>query len=102
MPAKALQSRAFFAAVSQWVKRACTWHRKWKNPADRKIEKRIGCGMSCSVCSRCRPIPIAPHDFRKRILRYQNEWLTFLDHPGVAPTNNLAEQALRPWSYCGS
>ena len=32
---------------------------------------------------------------QKRIRRYRNEWLTFLDHPGVSPTNNLAEQALR-------
>ena len=32
---------------------------------------------------------------QKRIRKYSGEWLTFLDHPGVAPTNNLAEQALR-------
>jgi len=25
----------------------------------------------------------------------RDRWLTFLDHPGVSPTNNLAEQALR-------
>jgi hypothetical protein len=30
-----------------------------------------------------------------RIRRYSNEWLTFLDHPSVPPTNNLAEQAVR-------
>ena len=30
-----------------------------------------------------------------RIRRYSKEWLTFLDHPGVSPTNNLAEQAVR-------
>ena len=30
---------------------------------------------------------------QKRIRRYHNEWLTFIDHPGVSPTNNLAEQA---------
>ena len=30
-----------------------------------------------------------------RIRRYSKEWLTFLDHPGVPPTNNLAEQAVR-------
>ena len=32
---------------------------------------------------------------QKRLCRYHDEWLTFLDHPGVSPTNNLAEQALR-------
>ena len=30
-----------------------------------------------------------------RIRRYTKEWLTFLDHPGLPPTNNLAEQAVR-------
>jgi len=32
---------------------------------------------------------------QKRIRRYHDHWLTFLVHPEVAPTNNLAEQALR-------
>ena len=32
---------------------------------------------------------------QKRLRRYHREWLTFLDHAGVSPTNNLAEQALR-------
>ena len=31
LPAEAKDSRAFFDAVRQWVKRGCTWHRKWKN-----------------------------------------------------------------------
>ena len=32
---------------------------------------------------------------QKRLRHYHHQWLTFLDHPGVSPTNNLAEQALR-------
>lgn len=32
---------------------------------------------------------------QKRLRRYHDEWLAFLDHPGMSPTNNLAEQALR-------
>lgn len=32
---------------------------------------------------------------QKRLGRYHREWLTFLDHPAIAPTNNCAEQALR-------
>ena len=32
---------------------------------------------------------------QKRLRRYHAQWLTFMDHPGVSPTNNLAEQALR-------
>jgi transposase len=33
---------------------------------------------------------------QKRLRRYSTEWLTFLDHPTVSPTNNRAEQLLRP------
>src|SRR5205807_395091 len=33
---------------------------------------------------------------QKRLKKYHNEWLTFIDHPEVSPTNNLAERALRP------
>jgi len=32
----------------------------------------------------------------KRILRYNNELLTFLDNPDIEPTNNRAERQLRP------
>ena len=31
-----------------------------------------------------------------RIVNYRSEWLVFVDDPRVPPTNNLAEQALRP------
>lgn len=34
--------------------------------------------------------------FRKRLLgKEQNQWFTFLRHPGVPPTNNHAEQSIR-------
>ena len=29
------------------------------------------------------------------LCRFRQEWLTYLDHPGFSPTNNLAELALR-------
>jgi transposase len=89
-------SRAFFAAVTQWIKRGCTWHRKWKNATgpdkDREahwLRQELG---------RLQQMPTDSERaarLQKRIRRYHNEWLTFLDHPGVSPTNNLAEQALR-------
>ena len=31
LPPEAVQSRAFFDAVTQWVKRGCKWYRKNKN-----------------------------------------------------------------------
>lgn len=33
---------------------------------------------------------------QERLQTYHDDWLVFLDHPEVPPTNNLAEQALRP------
>jgi transposase len=32
----------------------------------------------------------------KRIVRYRHEWFTFMDTPGVDPTNNAAERSIRP------
>jgi hypothetical protein len=31
----------------------------------------------------------------KRIRRYHAQWLTFLDHLAISPTNNLTEQTVR-------
>ena len=33
---------------------------------------------------------------KKRIIKHNNELLTFLDYPEVEPTNNRAERGLRP------
>ena len=97
MPATAKDSLVFFDAVMRFVKRGCAWHRKWK--------KRTGSGKNREATwlrrelERIQQMPTADSDraarLQKRIRRYRNEWLTFLDHPGVSPTNNLAEQALR-------
>jgi len=97
LPAGAKDSHAFFAAVREWVKRGCTWHRKWKNGTG--AEKDRGAKWLRQELERLQQMPTADSDraarLQKRIRRYCNEWLTFLDHPGVSPTNNLAEQALR-------
>lgn len=96
LPAQAPASRAFFAAVTHWVKRACGWHRKWKNSLRPATD-----GESHWLRAELERLQQMPTDstraarLQKRLCRYRKEWLTFLDHPGVAPTNNLAEQALR-------
>lgn len=96
LPKDAQDSRAFFNAVTQWVKRGCAWHRQWKNRVG--TEKDQEANWLRRELDR---LPQMPADseratrLQKRIRRYRSEWLTFLDHPGVAPTNNLAEQALR-------
>jgi len=96
LPPEAKDSRAFFDAVRQWVKRGCTWHRKWKNRVG--AEKDREALWLRQELERLQQMPTDSERaarLQKRIRRYRNEWLTFMDHPGVSPTNNLAEQALR-------
>ena len=96
LPEKAPASRAFFAAVMQWVKRGCAWHRKWKHSTGPDKDREAN--WLRQEIERLQEMPAdsaRATRLQKRIRRYRNEWLTFLDHPGVAPTNNLAEQALR-------
>jgi transposase len=96
LPKEAHASRAFFDAVCEWVKRGCTWHRKWKNREGAERDREAQ--WLRQELQRFQEMPTDSERgarLQKRIRRYRNEWLTFLDHPGVAPTNNLAEQALR-------
>ena len=82
--------------MRQWVKRGCTWHRKWKNRIG--AEKDQEANWLRQELERLQQMPTDSERaarLQKRIRRYRNEWLTFMDHPGVSPTNNLAEQALR-------
>ena len=96
LPKEAGDSRAFFAAVCAWVKRGCAWHRKWKKSIG--PEKDREARWLRRELERLQQMPTDAQRaarLQKRIRRYRCEWLTFLDHPGVTPTNNLAEQALR-------
>ena len=95
-PEKATASQQFFADVKAWVKRGCRWYRRWK--VDSGPEKDREAAWLRDEQARLESVPL---DFEKartlqgRIRRYSAEWLTFLDHPAVPPTNNLAEQAVR-------
>ena len=95
-PEKATASRQFFADVIAWVKRGCRWHRRWK--ADSGPEKASEAAWLREEQARLESVVLDSKKARTlqgRIRRYSQEWLTFLDHPGVPPTNNLAEQAIR-------
>lgn len=96
LPAEAQASRTFFDAVRLWVKRGCAWHRQWKHRSG--PEKNPEASALRAELERLQQMPTdsaRAARLQKRIRRYRHEWLTFIDHPGVAPTNNLAEQALR-------
>jgi transposase len=95
-PEKATLSRQFFADVTAWVKRGCRWHRRWK--ADSGPEKESEAAWLRSEQARLQSVTLdskKAQTLQGRIRRYAKEWLTFLDHPSVPPTNNLAEQAVR-------
>jgi hypothetical protein len=96
LPKEAPASRAFFAAVVQWVKRGCAWHRKRKS-CPRPARDREACWLRQEL-DRLEQLPTDSDRaarLQKRIRRYHGQWRTFLDHPHIPPTNNLAEQAVR-------
>ena len=95
-PEKAVASRQFFADVMAWVKGGCRWYRRWKR--DSGAAKDREAAWLREEQSRLESVLLdskKAQTLQGRIRRYSNEWLTFLDHPGVPPTNNLAEQAVR-------
>lgn len=95
-PEKAAASRQFFDDVAAWTKRCCRWHRRWK--ADSGPEKDREAAWLRAEQARLESVPLdseKAQTLQGRIRRFSGEWLTFLDHPGVPPTNNLAEQAVR-------
>ena len=95
-PAKAAASRQFFDDVVTWTKCCCRWYRRWKN--DSGLEKQHEAAWLRSAQARLESVVLdskKAQTLQGRIRRYSQEWLTFLEHPGVPPTNNLAEQAVR-------
>ena len=90
---------AFFAAVKQFVKRGCNFYRlrgkgmidATQTAAEVKWLRKELLRLEAWTLS---------HDkaqtLQARIVTYHDEWLVFVDDSRVPPTNNLAEQALRP------
>jgi transposase len=87
----------FFEAVKEWVKRGCDLHRRREclSPPEQADEQAWLRGE----LERLQNCPL-DHDkaatLQERIKRYADCWLVFLDDPRVPPTNNHAEQCLRP------
>jgi transposase len=87
----------FFEAVREWVKRGCAFHRRREclSPAEQA-------GETDWLRQELARLQDCPLDYDKattlqeRIKRYAGCWLVFLDDPRVPPTNNHAEQCLRP------
>jgi transposase len=93
------QAAGFFNDIVAWVQRACAWHRAC--PASRQWtdEQRLESAWLRQEFQRLKTMTV-DHErgtrLQKRLQKHDGEWLTFLTHPEVSPTNNLAERALRP------
>ncbi len=89
----------FFQAVREFVKQGCEFHRlRSKGTLDttqivaakawlREELLRLETGVVTHGKART---------LQARIVNYHREWLVFVDDARVPPTNNLAEQSLRP------
>ena len=90
---------AFFEAVQQFVKRGCEFHHQRRKgmldatqiAAEKKWLRDEQSRLEAWVLSHNKALTL-----QARIITYRREWLVFVDDPRVPPTNNLAEQALRP------
>jgi transposase len=90
---------AFFDAVKQFVKRGCEFHRlRGKGlldaaqiAAEKAWLRQELLRLQAWVLTHKKAVTL-----QARIVEYHGEWLVFVDDPRVPPTNNLAEQALRP------
>jgi hypothetical protein len=89
----------FFDAIKHFVKRGCDFHRlrgtgqldATQLAAEKQwLREELGRLKIWAVNH-----PKAK-TLQGRVITYQKEWLVFVDDARVPPTNNLAEQALRP------
>jgi transposase len=95
-PEKAAAARRFFDDVTAWAKRCCRWHRRWRAGEAARNDAEAAWLRGEQI--RLEGVAVDSDKARTlqaRLRRYTREWLVFLDHLGVPPTNNLAEQAVR-------
>lgn len=91
--------RLFFEDLKQWVKRGCEFHRRRKVKGLSPQELRTEAAWLRQELSRLEGCVLAHEKaltLQARLQRHRGEWLVFVDDARVPPTNNLAEQKLRP------
>lgn len=89
----------FFEDVKQWVKRGCEFHRRRQTKQSSRKEQTAEAAWLHEELSRLEGCSLE-HDkaltLQARLQRHHDEWLVFVKDARVPPTNNLAEQKLRP------
>ena len=89
----------FFQAIREFVKRGCEFHRlrgkgsldTTQITAEKDWLREEQARLEAWNVTHKKAVTL-----KGRITTYHDEWLVFLDDARVPPTNNLAEQALRP------
>jgi hypothetical protein len=93
------QAIGFFQAVVAWVGRACALAHGRSRTTKRSAEQKKEIHWLQRELKRLESMPV-DHEraerLQKRLQKYHDQWLTFIDYPELHPTNNLAERALRP------
>jgi hypothetical protein len=90
---------AFFEDLKQWVKRGCEFHRRRKVNGLSPEELTTEAAWLREELSRLEGCALTHEKaltLQARLRRHHDEWLVFVDDARVPPTNNLAEQKLRP------
>lgn len=82
--------KALFAGAGALDLSACT--RRERARVARDLERRLRALAACYRTTAGHPL----HGLAQRLHRYESELCEFLRTPGVRPTNNLAERAVRP------
>ena len=89
----------FFQAIGDFVKRGCDFHRlrgKGDLDATQLAAEKQWLRDELLRLEKWAVRQAKAKTLQARIATYHGEWLVFVDDARVPPTNNLAEQALRP------
>jgi transposase len=92
-------ARQFFEDVKAWVHRGCEFHRqrrKGRLTSRQSAAEKRWLREELERLEQCLVDHPKAATLQARLRTYHDDWLVFLEHPEVPPTNNLAEQALRP------
>jgi hypothetical protein len=88
----------FFSAIIACVARACALARARPETGVWTRQQQLEVAWLQSELDRLETM-LVDHELaeqlQNRLKKHHAEWLVFLDHAGVAPTNNLAERSLR-------
>ena len=99
LTAKGSADYCFFEDVKQWVKRGCEFHRRRQVNGLSAEQLTTEATWLRDELSRLEGCPLEHEKaltLQARLQRHHDEWLVFVDDARVPPTNNLAEQKLRP------